>query len=109
MMDVCRSDNGDMTTNLNDQAVNCTNNEDHVWLYLSTGVTATTGGSGGTSGGDGLVRPTGNVTSGGFNLATALTVNGNKTGVLVVDATNKIGDSGAACDMEPPLFSFSTK
>ncbi|HXH75522.1 MAG TPA: hypothetical protein VNJ08_11185 [Bacteriovoracaceae bacterium] len=41
-----------------------------------------------------------------IQLASPFIVSGTKTGVFYVDATNKISDTGAACDMAPPLFGF---
>ena len=104
--DVCRTDNGGIT-----QAPDafgapnaCAGTDaapvsDAVHLYLTTNASAGTGGNT-------FMQPTGPASTNGLNLTAPLVIAGAAKSKFVVNATGKVGDDGAACGMNPPVFGF---
>lgn len=102
-LDVCRS--GSTSTLADGTSVTCNTSatEDRVGIYISTGATSTGGGSGNNA-----FAPPSYVgdSASGLNLGSALVVTTSGSGQLIVNGAGKVEDSGAACDHQPPLFSF---
>ena len=104
-LDVCRSGTSRMTDG---SVTTCSAGEDRVAMYLSTASSSSGGGA------DAFQKPTSiGDSANGFNLAASLIVSGTSVGKFVVNGTGKICDpahstcSGSACEMNPPVFSFS--
>jgi hypothetical protein len=104
-LDVCQSGSSSM---IDGTSTSCTTGENRVTMFLSTTSTATSGTV------NAFTAPqTTNDSSHGFNLGSALTVNGTGSGSFVVNGTDKVCDSasgncpGSGCEMQPPIFSFS--
>jgi hypothetical protein len=104
--DVCRTDNGG-TTQAPDAAgapTVCNGTDaapvsDPVYLYLTTNVTA-------GSGGNTFMQPTSLTSTNGLNLTAPLVIAGAAKSKFIVNATGKVGDDGVSCGMNPPTFGF---
>ncbi|MGE3682831.1 MAG: hypothetical protein AB7G93_13985 [Bdellovibrionales bacterium] len=110
-MDVCRAGGGANSQLSDGTTTTCTNGDDRVAMYLSTGSSSTTGV-------DAFNPPTSlGDASHGFNLANALSVSGSALGKFVVNPSGKVcdgddascdgGGNNGSCRMEPPTFTFS--
>ncbi|MGZ5274587.1 MAG: hypothetical protein ACXWCU_01635 [Caldimonas sp.] len=105
--DVCRSDNGG-TTQAPDAVgapTVCSGTDaapvsDPVYLYLTTNVSA------GSGGGSTFMQPTGATSSNGLNLTAPLVIAGSARSKFVVNATGKVGSDASGCGMNPPVFGF---
>jgi len=104
--DVCRTDNSGSTRapDAGGAATACTGNAttaspDPVYLYLTTNVTAGTGGNT-------FLQPTSTVSTNGINLTSPLVVAGTTASRFSVNATGKVDGSGVTCGMNPPVFGF---
>ena len=110
-LDVCGSSSSDIVTMTDGSTKTCDGTEQIITMYLSTTSTSSSGGSG-----NAFSPPTtiGDSTK-GLKLGNGLVVSGSSTGQFVVNGTDKICDTDAvgcngaasACEMGPPLFSFS--
>ena len=82
--------------------VNCTAGDDRIAMYLSTTSTDTSNPT------DAFTPPTTiSDADRGINLGSALVISGTASAKFVVNGTGNVSDTGASCDMAPPLFSFS--
>ncbi len=100
-LDVCG--NGSSTKLVDGSVEACSNSEDKVTMYLSTGSTATTG----TNGHNAFEPPTSTSdATKGFKLTGALEVSGSKAATFVVNGLGKVEENAGQCDMTPPEFSF---
>lgn len=100
-LDVCSADNSGSTIMIDGTSKNCSNGEDRITMYLSTSSTS-------TGGINGVFTPPvdSDWANKGLKLTNALVVDGNTSAKFVVNATSKVVDTGASCEMQPPLFSM---
>lgn len=104
--DVCRTDNSGTTRapDAGGAATACTGTDpapsaDIVYLYLTTNVTAGTGGNT-------FLQPTSTSSTDGINLTSPLVISGTARSKFVVNATGAVDGTNPTCGMNPPTFGF---
>lgn len=109
-VDICK-DNGSgapEVTDNNGTVTTCTDNEDTVWVYVSTFATS-------TEGGDNHNAFSPPVSDGdadhAFNLEHEVIISGDTEGTFIFNTDGKIEEttnfSGSHCEMNPPTFAFT--
>ena len=107
MADVCRSDNNagthapDSSTRTACTGTDAAPHSDAVYMYLTTNVSAGTGG-------EVFLQPTDVNSGNGLHLTAPLVIAGKAKSKFVVNAAGKVGSDSVSCGMNPPVFGFQT-